>query len=122
MSEKLFAPCGLTAWTFAAESRAVRDRRTAQNWPPSWTRYGMPVKLSRDEIVNTGPDASGHYGPYGGRFVPETLMGPLQELEAAYDKARRDPVFHNELQELFHSYSGRPTPLTLASRISEHLG
>ena len=82
----------------------------------------MPVKLSRDEIVNTGPDASGHYGPYGGRFVPETLMGPLQELETAYEKARRDPAFHAELQELFHSYSGRPTPLTPARRISEYLG
>ncbi len=82
----------------------------------------MPAKLSRSEALETGPDARGHYGPYGGRFVPETLMGPLQELEEAYENARRDPSFHAELQELFHSYSGRPTPLTFARRLSKHLG
>ncbi len=68
------------------------------------------------------PDGQGHYGDYGGRFVPETLMGPLQELEEAYDQARRDSSFITELDRLFRTYSGRPTPLTPARRLSAHLG
>jgi tryptophan synthase beta chain len=68
------------------------------------------------------PDGRGHYGDYGGRFVPETLMGPLQELEEAYNLARRDPSFLAELDALFRNYSGRPTPLTPARRLSAHLG
>jgi tryptophan synthase beta chain len=75
-----------------------------------------------NNMVSPGPDARGRYGPYGGRFVPETLMGPLQELEEAYTKAREDPSFQAELEALFRTYSGRPTPLTFARRLSEHLG
>ena len=75
-----------------------------------------------DHMVSPGPDARGRYGPYGGRFVPETLMGPLQELEEAYAKAREDPSFQAELEALFRTYSGRPTPLTFARRLSQHLG
>src|SRR5881397_1365904 len=81
----------------------------------------MSAKVSTPEML-TRPDEGGHYGLYGGRFVPETLMGPLEELEEAYKQARRDPSFHAELEELFHSYSGRPTPLTFARRLSEYLG
>ncbi len=73
-------------------------------------------------IPPTGPDERGHYGPYGGRFVPETLMGPLQELEEAYRAASADPAFRAELDELLRVYSGRPTPLTPAHRLSGHLG
>jgi tryptophan synthase beta chain len=76
----------------------------------------------RDQMVSPGPDARGRYGPYGGRFVPETLMGPLQELEEAYAKAREDPSFQAELEALFRTYSGRPTPLTFARRLAQHLG
>ena len=68
------------------------------------------------------PDRQGHYGDYGGRFVPETLMGPLQELEEAYLQACLDPSFTSELDRLFRTYSGRPTPLTPARRLSAHLG
>jgi len=68
------------------------------------------------------PDAGGHFGPYGGRFVPETLMGPLRELEAAYADARRDPAFCSELATALREYVGRPTPLTFAARLSEQLG
>ncbi|HSD66572.1 MAG TPA: tryptophan synthase subunit beta [Vicinamibacteria bacterium] len=67
------------------------------------------------------PDAAGHYGPYGGRYVPETLMEPLRELEEAYEAARRDPAFDAELQRLLSAYVGRPTPLGLAERLSERL-
>ena len=73
-------------------------------------------------INETLPDGQGHFGPYGGRYVPETLMGPLQELEDAFRDARKDPQFQNELDDLFRNYSGRPTPLTPARRLSAHLG
>ncbi len=68
------------------------------------------------------PDAGGHFGPYGGRFVPEILMAPLEELERAYQEARRDPAFRRELNGLLADYAGRPTPLWHARRLSEALG
>jgi tryptophan synthase beta chain len=64
----------------------------------------------------------GHFGNYGGQFVPETLMHPLEELEAAYDAAQKDPQFHADLDNLFHNYSGRPTPLYLAERLTKAWG
>jgi tryptophan synthase beta chain len=72
--------------------------------------------------MNTEPDAGGHFGIYGGRYVPEVLMSPLEELEIAYREARQDPAFHAELDELLHTYAGRPTPLYFARRLSETLG
>ena len=68
------------------------------------------------------PDAQGRFGPYGGRYVPETLVAPLEELEQAYAEARKDPEFQSELDSLLRNFAGRPTPLQLASRLSEHLG
>src|SRR5690349_18727683 len=68
------------------------------------------------------PDQSGHFGPYGGRFVPEVLMAPIEELEQAYLAAREDPSFHAELQNLLRNYAGRPTALYFARRLSESLG
>jgi tryptophan synthase beta chain len=68
------------------------------------------------------PNASGHFGPYGGRFVPEVLMAPLEQLEQAYAEARRDPVFRQELGTLLRTYAGRPTPLYYARRLSESCG
>ncbi len=68
------------------------------------------------------PDQDGRFGPYGGRYVPETLMQPLRELEEAYAAALRDPAFRVELQALLRDFVGRPTPLTLAARLSEALG
>ncbi len=68
------------------------------------------------------PDAGGHFGPYGGRYVPEVLMAPLEELERAYQEARRDPAFHAELDQLLADYAGRPTPLYYARRLSETAG
>jgi tryptophan synthase beta chain len=62
------------------------------------------------------------FGPYGGQFVPETLMPALLELEAAYQQAHDDPSFQSDLQELHKTYVGRPTPLTYARRLSDHLG
>jgi tryptophan synthase beta chain len=68
------------------------------------------------------PDEGGHFGPYGGCFVPETLMHPLEELRAAYAEARADGEFQREFETLLREYVGRPTPLTLAERLSAHLG
>jgi tryptophan synthase beta chain len=66
--------------------------------------------------------AHGRYGPYGGRYVPETLMAPLEELERAYQEARIDPAFQAQLDDLLHNFAGRPTPLQFASRLTERFG
>jgi tryptophan synthase beta chain len=68
------------------------------------------------------PDERGYFGNYGGRFVPETLMPVLDELAAAYNQIKSDTAFWAEFDELSHNYSGRPTPLYLAERLSRHCG
>jgi len=71
----------------------------------------------------TGPfDPFGRFGPYGGSFVPETLVAPLEQLCAAWDDARSDPAFRAELDRLLASWAGRPTPVTFAPRLTEALG
>ena len=69
-----------------------------------------------------GPDSRGRFGPYGGRYVPETLMAPLEELERAYAEARADLSFQNELSAMLRDFAGRPTPLQFAERLTDHLG
>ena len=64
----------------------------------------------------------GRFGPYGGRYVPETLMAPLEELERAYEAAQADPAFRAEFASLLKNFAGRPTPLQHAGRLSAHLG
>ena len=64
----------------------------------------------------------GRFGPYGGRYVPETLMVPLYELERAYEQAKGDPAFQAEFQSLLKNFAGRPTPLQFASRLTQKLG
>jgi len=68
------------------------------------------------------PDKGGHFGPYGGMFVPETLMEPLHELAREYEKARRDKRFRDELAYYLREYAGRPTPLYFAERMTRELG
>ncbi len=68
------------------------------------------------------PDSAGHFGRFGGRFVPETLMAPLVELEKAYRAAMRDKRFTSRLRGLLTSYAGRPTPLYFAERLTKHCG
>jgi len=68
------------------------------------------------------PDRRGHFGRFGGRYAPETLMTPLLELEAGYREAMRDPAFRERLTDLSRRYVGRPTPLTFAERLSDHAG
>jgi len=73
-------------------------------------------------VTDFGPDGRGHFGPYGGRFVPEALVAALDELTAAYEKSRTDEAFQAELRDLQQNYTGRPSPLTDAHRFSEHAG
>jgi tryptophan synthase beta chain len=68
------------------------------------------------------PDAQGRYGEFGGRFVPETLMHPVEELERAWEASRADKEFQAEFQRLLKDYAGRPTPLYHARRLTEHVG
>jgi len=68
------------------------------------------------------PDSGGHFGPYGGRFVPETLVHPLQELEKEYRRAQRDPAFKREFEYYLREFCGRPTPLYFAERLTRELG
>ncbi len=68
------------------------------------------------------PDEHGHFGPYGGRYVPETLVHPLQELEEEYLRAKDDPEFQRELSYYLREFCGRPTPLYFAERLTNHLG
>ena len=68
------------------------------------------------------PDSLGHWGKYGGRFVPETLMAPLEQLTTAYLASRDDESFQSELHELLDNFAGRPTPLFRAARLTEHCG
>src|SRR5208282_2892261 len=67
------------------------------------------------------PDALGHFGPYGGRYVPETLMHPLQELETEFFRAQGDPEFLREFEYYLKEFCGRPTPLYLAERLTREL-
>ena len=72
--------------------------------------------------ITSVPDAHGHFGPYGGRFVPETLMTALLDLEREYGTARKDPAFQKELDYLLREFVGRPTPLYFAERLTQELG
>jgi tryptophan synthase beta chain len=74
------------------------------------------------KVLSQAPDATGHFGPYGGMFVPETLVAPLHELTREYEKAQADPEFKHELKFLLEEYAGRPTPLYRAERMTERLG
>jgi tryptophan synthase beta chain len=76
-------------------------------------RVGHP-RVPRKVPVNE----PGRFGAYGGRYVPETLMAALEELEREYEKAKRDPKFQRRLEELLRTYAGRPTALTFARRLT----
>src|ERR1700730_7343373 len=90
------------------ESRIATSSRVSST--PSGRRIVKRAKPARRK---------GYYGEYGGRFAPETLMAPLEELEAAFTRWRRDRRFRAELSELLRTYAGRPTPVTYADRLAE---
>jgi tryptophan synthase beta chain len=78
--------------------------------------------MGRSTITTSEPDAHGHWGKFGGRYVPETLVAPLDQLTHEFTRARSDATFWSELDQLRHDYSGRPTPLFHAQRLSKHAG
>src|ERR1035438_6968293 len=78
-----------------------------------------PLSSKADSAVGA---RAGRFGVYGGRYVPETLMAALEEMEHAYAAAQADPAFQSELDDLLHHYCGRPTPLYFAKRMSQQLG
>ncbi len=80
------------------------------------------MNQSPNREIAQSPDARGRFGEFGGRFVPETLMHPVEELESAFESARHDETFQRELKRLLKDFAGRPTPLFHARRMSEHLG
>jgi len=82
----------------------------------------MSMQTESDVRRAPMPDASGKFGPYGGRFVPETLMPVLDDVIEAYEEFRDDPAFRAEYEHLLKTYVGRPSPLTHAQRLSAHLG
>ncbi|HEY1360658.1 MAG TPA: tryptophan synthase subunit beta [Xanthobacteraceae bacterium] len=79
------------------------------------------MELRQPNSFRTGPDEQGHFGIYGGRFVAETLMPLILELERAYAEAKRDPGFRRQMDGYLKDYVGRPTPLYFAERLTEHL-
>src|SRR5216684_329446 len=97
--------------------RLMREWRTS----PSSKLPTYSFRLSGMKPIQQ-PDSLGHWGRYGGRFVPETLMAPLEELTAAYEAARADESFQRELDSLLRDYAGRPTPLFFAQRLTQRAG
>jgi tryptophan synthase beta chain len=93
----------------AEHMTTVEDRTRVDREAAATSRAGAPAK---------GP----YYGSFGGAYVPETLVPAVRELEVAYDQAAADPAFQEELAQRLHEYAGRPTPLTLAQRLSDALG
>ncbi|HHN72725.1 MAG TPA: pyridoxal-phosphate dependent enzyme, partial [Thermopetrobacter sp.] len=77
---------------------------------------------NRPNSYMSGPDEHGRFGIHGGRFVAETLMPLILELEAAYEAAKDDPAFHAEMEAFLRDYVGRPSPLYFAERLTGHLG
>jgi tryptophan synthase beta chain len=101
-----------------AKLRPPRVRKPASVTARRSAVQGTPSAVDRESL----PDARGHFGPFGGRYVPETLMTPLLELEQAYREARDDPRFQDEFSFLLQNYAGRPTGLYFAERLTARLG
>ena len=103
------------------EAAVSQSHKSPLNPGPSRKTLRRPM-VTETPAMPVTPDATGHYGQFGGMFVPETLMAPLQELATAYAAAKADPAFKAELDDLLHNYCGRPTPLYFAERWTELLG
>src|SRR5947207_13928039 len=89
------------------------------------SKTGKGGAHSKPVVKGKGPKlvpSPGRFGPWGGRYVPETLMAALEELEREYERAKKDPRFKARLSELLKNFAGRPTPLFFARRLSEKLG
>src|ERR1700734_3745632 len=118
ISYSCLAPSSLTIRrnTVVSGSSEERFGITQGLYPASCTLYPVSMAASATKPL------TGRFGPYGGRYVPETLVAALDELEHAYAEAQADPDFHLKLDLLLRDYAGRPTPLYFASRLTESLG
>src|SRR2546422_114169 len=105
-----------------ASARGGRELRRGGAAGQEGSRQGPALHRRGEGRAMRLPDARGHFGRFGGRFVPETLMAPLIELEKAYLAARRDRKFQARFASLLADYAGRPTPLYFAARLTEHCG
>src|SRR6266404_349788 len=104
-------------------SSDLQPEKVASRFPDSTKRFSQAIVDDMSSIAAEAvPDALGHFGPYGGRFVPETLMHPLQELEEEYFRSMQDPEFQREFEYYLKEFCGRPTPLYLAERLTRELG
>ena len=99
--------------------RTARGDGFAAGFPSPFERM---MSTENRPATSQVPDESGRYGRFGGRFVPETLTRALEELDSAYNDARRDPSFEAEFQSLLTTYVGRPSPLYFAQRLTESCG
>lgn len=90
--------------------------------PPSRTEHTVRAARPGRRLTKKGPAQAGRFGVYGGRYVPETLMAALEELEREYERAKRDAKFQKRLEVLLRTYAGRPTPLYFAKQLTEKLG
>src|SRR6201993_3741197 len=97
-----------------------RNGRPLQPVSPSGSKSKPP--LGTTKLRAHAKAQPGRFGVYGGRYVPETLMAALEELEREYEKAKRDPKFQKGLDVLLRTFAGRPTPLFFAKRLTEKLG
>ncbi len=98
------------------------DDSSGECFNPRLSVTGRRQHMSNTITSETVPDALGHFGPFGGRFVPETLVPALDELEQEFEKSLKDPDFQTELQDYLLNFAGRPTPLTFARRMMDDLG
>ncbi len=111
----------------AAQVRGSHPSKTAKGGAPSPVRVNLPTLAAKNAARmehprGEGRAAPGRFGPWGGRYVPETLMAALDELEREYERAKKDPRFKARLSELLKTFAGRPTPLFYARRLSQKLG
>src|SRR5919108_2462284 len=114
MSPGRSAPCAPGASMYRAAWSRRKASRTPLKWPLSSLRFAMRMYDL--------PDARGHFGPYGGVFVAETLTAALEELRVAYERARKDPAFDAEFRAELKHYVGRPSPIYFAKRLTERCG
>src|ERR1700675_3496134 len=104
----------------ASMCRRASSSRRASKTVGGCTRYSRHCMKS--VITRRDPDARGYFGEFGGRFVPETLVEPVEQLERAYFEARDAPAFHAELDRLLKHYVGRPTPTYETTRLAQSAG
>src|SRR3984885_9189854 len=124
MSRSPSARRGRTRWTWRAASSPRPASRTRRKCAGSSTRSDVSAATAKIETIdfNAWPDANGRFGQYGGTYVAETLIAPLEELTDAYARLRRDPEFIAELDRDLKHYVGRPSPIYHAERLSKKIG